>query len=474
MAFRANNAYERFYDDAGTLDLGGGSIEFTVNKDVNTQIMVYTTIDLDVEQSNPYTLDAAGRITADVWIGSGLYSMVIRDSEGAFVRQIDDLGEEGTDNPSEVIIAEGNNRFRNGSMGATYEDPITLTTTLQEGEVTGVFGAVQDTPSGTLEQQERSDIGTQGYAAVMSNVDSGAAGEAWFAINLPRASAFDLEDKSVAIQGAFLHDYSGDRNVSIELYSPTSVDDFGGALQLLETRAAQSVPTGTNTIVSDVIDCSTLSDKAFIQNGLQVRFNVNTGSSSGNEIAFSDFSLTVGNVVPTYAPLPDEIQETVNIQKNKEELEQGTPVGIINAWPTATAPTGWLECDGSAVSRTTYADLFAVIGEDYGNGNGSTTFNLPDFRGEFLRGWDNGAGNDPDSGSRTDRGDGTTGDNVGTKQDYEVQSHTHPTNFGSDSGGNDNYFTTVGVNNAGSSSTNASGGNETRPRNVYVMWIIKA
>ena len=50
-------------------------------------------------------------------------------------------------------------------------------------------------------------------------------------------------------------------------------------------------------------------------------------------------------------------------------------------WFTNTAPSGWLICDGAAVSRTTYADLFAVIGTTYGAGDSSTTFNLPDFQG---------------------------------------------------------------------------------------------
>ena len=55
------------------------------------------------------------------------------------------------------------------------------------------------------------------------------------------------------------------------------------------------------------------------------------------------------------------------------------PVGLIAPWSTDTAPEGWLICDGSAVSRTTYAGLFAVIGTTYGEGDGNTTFNLPDL-----------------------------------------------------------------------------------------------
>lgn len=99
--------------------------------------------------------------------------------------------------------------------------------------------------------------------------------------------------------------------------------------------------------------------------------------------------------------------------------------GLIAMWGTGTVPSGWLECDGTAVSRTTYATLYAVIGNTYGNGDGSTTFNLPDFRGLFPRGHDDSAGEDPDAASRTDRGDGTTGDNVGTKQADAFQGHYH-------------------------------------------------
>lgn len=61
-------------------------------------------------------------------------------------------------------------------------------------------------------------------------------------------------------------------------------------------------------------------------------------------------------------------------------LKSGVPPGKVSEWAGATAPDYWLLCDGAAVSRTTYADLFAIIGTTWGVGNGSTTFNLPDFR----------------------------------------------------------------------------------------------
>lgn len=63
---------------------------------------------------------------------------------------------------------------------------------------------------------------------------------------------------------------------------------------------------------------------------------------------------------------------------------QGVNTGLIVPWGDSTAPSGFLECDGSAVSRTTYADLFAVVSTTYGAGDGSTTFNLPDLTDRVI------------------------------------------------------------------------------------------
>ena len=69
-------------------------------------------------------------------------------------------------------------------------------------------------------------------------------------------------------------------------------------------------------------------------------------------------------------------------------------VGQVIFTAGGVAPAGFLKCDGAVASRSTYAALFAVCGTTFGVGNGSTTFNLPDLRGEFVRGWDDGRGVD--------------------------------------------------------------------------------
>ena len=75
-------------------------------------------------------------------------------------------------------------------------------------------------------------------------------------------------------------------------------------------------------------------------------------------------------------------------------LSLASPAGQIVCFAAAQAPEGWLECDGSALDRSVYAGLFQVIGTVFGQGDGSSTFNLPDLRGEFIRGWDHGRGVD--------------------------------------------------------------------------------
>ena len=98
---------------------------------------------------------------------------------------------------------------------------------------------------------------------------------------------------------------------------------------------------------------------------------------------------------------------------NKLQKQVGDSMtGMVAAFAMTAAPTGWLKCNGAAVSRTTFAQLFAWLGTHYGAGDGSTTFNLPDMRGLFPRGWDDGRGLDP-------------GRAFGVYQDMMIHSHAH-------------------------------------------------
>lgn len=95
-----------------------------------------------------------------------------------------------------------------------------------------------------------------------------------------------------------------------------------------------------------------------------------------------------------------------------------TPAGAIVPWVVATAPSGWLMCNGAAVSRTTYATLFSVIGTTYGAGDGSTTFNVPDLRGRVA------VGQNPNDATFTNLG-ANGGEKAVTLTESQIPSHTH-------------------------------------------------
>jgi len=175
------------------------------------------------------------------------------------------------------------------------------------------------------------------------------------------------------------------------------------------------------------------------------------------------------------------------------------PIGTILHWVGDAVPSRHLLLNGQAVSRATYSALFALWGTRFGAGDGSTTFNVMDARGYVLRGLDRSAGVDPDAASRTDRGDGTTGDNLGTKQADELASHNHTASSAS-AGNHSHTFdarngTAIGtglpltanavgsVVNKGTDAAgahthtitvNANGGNETRMKNIAVDFIVRA
>lgn len=173
---------------------------------------------------------------------------------------------------------------------------------------------------------------------------------------------------------------------------------------------------------------------------------------------------------------------------SKAEVDQRTPPSAIMHFPRATAPTGWLKANGAAISRTAYAALYAVIGTTYGAGDGFTTFALPDLRGEFIRGWDDSRGADP-------------GRAIGTAQSSQNLSHVHSASTSTDGGHFHEYVdtdtnpappglgglmggadwwdrnSTALTSNAGAHTHDvnmlASGGNESRPRNIALLACIK-
>lgn len=142
----------------------------------------------------------------------------------------------------------------------------------------------------------------------------------------------------------------------------------------------------------------------------------------------------------------------------------GVPTGTLIWFAASTAPANFLKASGAAISRTTYAALFAVIGTTYGVGDNSTTFNVPDLRGEFVRGWDDARGID-------------SGRAIGTWQGSSNLSHSHSTSIRYNaSGGGSGYTALCIIDNIygyAEFPTDAVGGTEARPRNIALLACIK-
>lgn len=182
--------------------------------------------------------------------------------------------------------------------------------------------------------------------------------------------------------------------------------------------------------------------------------NLLVGTTSGSE------KLTVSGNISVSGSLTDGTN-SVTIADLAVGGE-GVPVGAILAFPSSI-PTGWLECNGSAISRTAYAALFNEIGTLYGAGDGATTFNIPDLRGEFIRGYDNGRGVD-------------SGRGLATTQSDQNKAHTHDVIIGNTGGGSQTQLYKTSTYSSTTTLTGkaaSSGGNESRPRNIAMYQCIK-
>ena len=204
---------------------------------------------------------------------------------------------------------------------------------------------------------------------------------------------------------------------------------------------------------------------------------------TGAEVYVADnrFSIMSGNVgIGVQSP-------AVKLEVNgriKDQTGFIMPVGSIITYGGSAAPAGWLLCDGSAVSRATYADLYTAIGTTFGTGDGSSTFNTPDLRGIFVR----GAGT---SGKLSNANGGAFTGTLGTYQNDKFQGHWHnirnpgTNGLGSPVGGPDDWMYSFGDNTIAASEFSATTaktdtangaprtGTETNPANLGLNYIIK-
>jgi microcystin-dependent protein len=152
--------------------------------------------------------------------------------------------------------------------------------------------------------------------------------------------------------------------------------------------------------------------------GAWVLVGVHAGVLTADSITLaSGATPTEFSIDGTFAGNSDTAVPTEKATKTYVDGVAAIPTGVLTPFAGAAAPSGWLLCDGSAISRTTYSDLFTAIGTAYGVGDGSTTFNLPDMQGNLPRG--------KNSDSLGDTGGSDTANLAHTHTYTDVVNHTH-------------------------------------------------
>jgi Phage Tail Collar Domain/Major tropism determinant N-terminal domain len=326
---------------------------------------------------------------------------------------------------------------------------------------TNAAGTLVWTATGTANTVLRTDGTTLSFDKVKLDMDiTGVLGitNGGTGLNTPPPAGQILIGTGTAYQlahitagdGVLIADGAGTITISTRFSGGStgfSLAPNGGVTTLTGTLNVSNGGTGLNTIPA--------AGQILIGNG--------TGGFNLNQITVSGGLAITNNA------------GTINIDASSLNTSgyDYTPVGTIIAFGSTTPPTGYLECNGVAVSRNLYADLFRVIGISFGAGDGSNTFNIPDLRGQFLRGWDHGRALDPARAFGSSQTDGIK-DHVHrplTVSGYNDDSAAHAGGLSKAGTGYNDATAHSGPMYSTGSYPAAS--TETRPTNVAVTYCIK-
>jgi len=297
-------------------------------------------------------------------------------------------------------------------------------------------------------------------------ISANTSGPALLVTQTGAGAAIRVQDSADPDSSPFVVDTTG--QVGIGTATPANaIDVAGGAIQI-------STSGGTARTVMSADSTDSIFAVSDDRN-----FTVKTNAATRLTINSTDATSTVPIVLPT-AP-------TTTLQAaTKGYVDQSSPAGMIAPFAGTSAPTGWLACQGQAVSQTTYAALYAAIGATWNTGGeGAGNFRLPDLRGMFVRGTGTNA---------TGSSSGAVGPSVGA---YAADTYLNHNHTATDSGHTHNYTTyaakrtadgpggnlwdndstngattTTGTANI-TVATSTTGGTETKPKNYGVLYIIK-
>ena len=447
----------QFFSNAG-LPLSGGFV-YSYLAGSSTPQATYTDSTGLVANPNPVVLDSSGR--ANIWL-SGYYKIAVYDAAMNLIYTVDNVS-------SSAASSAQSSQWVPQTFSLTYINA-TQFSVLTDQTILFIPGLrVKATvTAGTLYGTVSASVSGGGPVATTVTVvwDSGSLDSGLSALWTGIISPASLPVIPVKTK-------TGSYSVS--------TTDVGGILEMNSAApasftlpVASGVSSGSGYIFKN-IGAGLLTIVGTIDGVANP-----TLAQYGSMTIYSDASSWYRN--PGYATAADIIAAVAGKAISPDVLAASSMIvqsGTIQPWPVSTVPSGYLECNGALVLKATYAALYNVLKDGGASciyGESGLSFYLPDYRGYFLRGWSHGQATDPDKANRTNRGDGTAGDFVGTKQASDYLAHTHPISpigTGWTSGSRFDGYADGSAADRTTGTSPVTGGNETRPLNINVMWIIK-
>jgi len=326
----------------------------------------------------------------------------------------------------------------------------------------GDLEAFASNPTGT----ERTIFGSVSASDVLTaNIDTVDFRRGWGIVSAsspPSKQDFNALGYSTTFLISYLHQMGIAEWDSLQQYFIGSATIRTGNLYIAKTGTTGSPSIG-NDPVTDSISWKLMAAMEDLEDAINIKYDHTSSTLLAVNVQEAIDELRLSANI-TYIPGATGLAAT-NVQGAITELAVNAviPAGAVQYFAMAAAPTGWLKANGAAISRAAYSSLFSAIGILYGAGNGTTTFNIPNLRGEFIRGWDDSRGVD-------------TGRVMGSAQLDQVQDHQH--GFGKyidiEADGNRLVYREAGTNLGGTIQSPATRkGTETRARNIALNACIK-
>jgi len=306
------------------------------------------------------------------------------------------------------LVAEGSAMGATAYDGMWYRDSDTGMFYVSDSAITVASGRTNRPVGGNFTRYGVAWRQQGSLAAAAANIATFDVGEAFVVVKDSGGSSNNRMYLRVATTGTFNSDFvdvglpfpgrvgtteltngavTGPKlNASMKAI-PTTVMEHTSAVTITPRIVVSSFANNQTTATSAAIELKSSSGS----NDIALGFNNGTKNAAikmipgntGDTNRGLGVYTTAGALAPIRANLV--VQSTI-MGSTSETAAPLIPAGVVVAWAGGAAPSGWLECSGSAISRTTYAALYAVCGTAFGSGNGSTTFNLPDIRGRAIYG----------------------------------------------------------------------------------------